>query len=131
MNKSSASRGILSTVATVLLGLEATLMAVFAVGYVVYALVDDSFTRLGLGLAVVFALFAAGLVATTLGFARGKRFAFSAAVTWQLMQASVAVWLMSSQPAAAVALLAAAIVVGFAAMRAASRWAAGDPLGQD
>jgi hypothetical protein len=104
-------------VALAILGAETALVAVIAVGYVAYALIDRSFSGLGLALAAVAALLAAGLGIFTRGFVQRRRFALGGAMTWQLMQASVGVWLVGTFPVVGALLIASAAVVVFAVFR--------------
>lgn len=117
MNKRRAPGASLDVVALCLLALETLATAAIAVGYVIYGLLDDSFTALGWSLAGVAAVMAAGIGIFTWGFARRKRFALGGAVTWQLMQASVGVSLVSALPLVGVVLVVAALVVSWAAVR--------------
>ena len=117
MHKQAGAVALLDLAAVALLGLETALMGLFAIGYVVYALLDSDFTGLGASLAAVAAIMAAGIGLFTWGFARRRRFALSGALTWQLMQASVGVWALAMRPAAGVALIASAGVVTAAVLR--------------
>ena len=108
---------MVDAVALGILGAETALVAVIALGYVAYALIDRSFTGLGLALAAVAAILAAGLGMFTRGFAQRKRFALGGAMTWQLMQASVGVWLLGTFPIVGALLIASAVIVAVAVFR--------------
>ena len=117
MHKPQPARSVLDVVAIAILGLETALVGVIAVGYVVYALLDSEFSGLGVSLAVVAAIMATGAGFFTWGYARRRRFALGGAMTWQLMQASVGVWLVGTRPVPGVALLLCAVIVAVAVMR--------------
>lgn len=108
---------ILDLVALVILVVETVATALVAVGYGVYALLDSDNPTMAAALGGVMAVFAIGIGAFTWGFAKRRRFALSGALAWQLMQASVGVWLMTSVPAAGAALIVLALVVAVAAVR--------------
>ena len=103
--------------ALVILSAETCLVAVIAVGYVAYALIDQSFSGLGLSLAAIAAILAAALGLFTRGFAQRKRFALGGAMTWQLMQVSVGVWLLGTRPLVGVPLILTALIVAFAVLK--------------
>lgn len=128
MHKTAPERSLLDLAAIAILALETAVVAVIAVGYVVYALLDAEFSGLGVALAVVAAIMAVGAGFFTWGYARRRRFALGGALTWQLMQASVGVWLLGSNPVLGVSLLVAAVVVTVAVMRRQAALGASDPL---
>ncbi|NTV39564.1 MAG: hypothetical protein HGA51_06350 [Demequinaceae bacterium] len=117
MHKSKSAAVAVDVLALVILAAETALVAVIALGYAAYALMDRSFSGLGLALAAVAAVLAVGLGLFTRGFARRRRFALGGAMTWQLMQASVGVWLLGTFPVFGALLIAAAVVVAFAVFR--------------
>ena len=117
MHKSTGNTGLLDLLALGLLGAETALVGVIAIGYGAYALIDRSFSGLGLSLACVALVLALGLGLFTRGFAKRRRFALGGAMTWQLMQASVGVWLLGTLPVVAVALIVAAAIVAFAVLK--------------
>ncbi|NYI40774.1 hypothetical protein [Demequina lutea] len=117
MHKSRSATALVDAVALVILVAETALVAVIAVGYVAYALMDRSFSGLGLSLAAVAAILAAGLGLFTRGFAKRRRFALGGAMTWQLMQASVGVWLLGAFPIVGALLIAAAVMVAVAVFK--------------
>lgn len=117
MHKSTGRTGFLDLLALGLLGAETALVSVIAIGYGAYALIDRSFSGLGLSLACVALVLALGLGVFTRGFAKRRRFALGGAMTWQLMQASVGVWLLGTLPVVAVALIVAAAIVAFAVLK--------------
>jgi uncharacterized membrane protein len=117
MHKSSSATALVDAVALVILGLETALVAVIAVGYVAYSLIDGSFSGLGLSIAAVAAILAAGLGIFTRGFAKRRRFALGGAMTWQLMQASVGVWIFGAFPVVGALLIVAAVIVVVAVFR--------------
>jgi hypothetical protein len=117
MNKSTRTAAAIDAVALAILVAETALVVVIALGYVAYALLQSSFTGLGLALATVAAILAAGLGLFTRGFAKRRRFALGGAMTWQLMQASVGVWLLGTFPFFGAMLIAAAVVVAAAVFK--------------
>ena len=117
MHKTSSVAGFLDVSALVILAVETALVAVISVGYVAYALVERSFSGLGWSLAAVAAILAVGLGAFTRGFAKRRRFALGGAMTWQLMQASVGVWLLGTLSVVGALLIASAVVVAIAVFR--------------
>jgi|GEM_PF-899257 len=117
MHKAKSAAGLLDVSALVILGLETALVAVIAVGYAAYALFERSFSGLGWSLAAVAAILAVGLGLFTRGFAQRRRFALGGAMTWQLMQASVGVWVLGTLPVVGAALIATAAVVGVAVVK--------------
>ena len=117
MHKSSTVTTLVDAVALAILVLETALVAVISVGYVAYSLMDRTFTGLGLSIAAVGAILAAGLGIFTRGFAKRRRFALGGAMTWQLMQASVGVWVFGALPVVGVLLIVAAVVVMVAVFR--------------
>ncbi len=117
MHKPRGAYAVLDAIALVLLALETLAVAVIAVGYAVYALLERDFSGLGWSLAAVAAIMAAGLGIFTWGFAGNKRFALGGVVTWQLMQASVGVWLLGSIPAVGLMLVVAAALAAWSAVR--------------
>ena len=127
MHKTAPGRSLLDLAAIVILALETAVVAVIAVGYVVYALLDAEFSGLGVALAVVAAIMAVGAGFFTWGYARRRRFALGGALTWQLMQASVGVWVMGAQPVLGVALVATAAVVVAAVLRRQAAQGAQEP----
>jgi len=124
MDKSRRAWVSLDGIALILLVLETVGTLVVAVGYVVYALLDDEMTSLGAALAAVIAVMGAGLAVFTWGYARHKRFALGGVVTWQLMQVSVGVSVFPALPAVGIPLIVSAIVVAWAAMRRLSAYRA-------
>lgn len=117
MDKSTRVTALVDAAALVILAAETALMTVIAVGYAAYALIDRSFSGLGLSLAGVAAILAVGLGLFTRGFSKRRRFALGGAMTWQLMQASVGVWLLGTFPAVGAALIATAIIVAVAVFK--------------
>jgi hypothetical protein len=117
MHKSTSTTALMDAVALAILVAETALVAVIALGYVAYALIDRSFSGLGLSLAAVAAILAAGLGLFTRGFAKRRRFALGGAMTWQLMQASVGVWLLGTFPFVGAMLIAAAVIVAVAVFK--------------
>lgn len=117
MDKSRGAAPVLDLAAVVILALETALVAVIALGYATYSLVDRSYTGLGLSLALVAAILAAGLGVFTRGYAKRRRYALGGALTWQLMQASVGVWLMGTLPVVGAALIVTAAIVAVAVFR--------------
>jgi hypothetical protein len=111
MHKPRGVAAVIDTTALVVLALETVLVAAISVGYVAYALIERSFSGLGWSLAAVAAILATGMALFTRGFARHQRFALGGALTWQLMQASVGVWVLGTRPALGAALIASAAVV--------------------
>ena len=75
------------------------------------------FTGLGLSIAAVAAILAVGLGLFTRGFAKRRRFALGGAMTWQLMQASVGVWLLGAFPVVGALLIVAAVIVAVAVFK--------------
>jgi hypothetical protein len=122
MDKPRRTWASLDGAALILLVLETVGTLFVAVGYVVYALLDDEMTSLGAALAVVIAVMGAGLAVFTWGYARDKRFALGGVVTWQLMQLSVGVSVFPALPAVGIPLILSAIVVAWAAMRRLSAY---------
>jgi hypothetical protein len=88
-----------------------------AVGYGVYSLLDAESPGLSAALAAVMAVFAAGVGVFAWGFAKRRRFALSGALAWQLMQASVGVWLLAAWPLVGAGLIVLAAVVAVAVVR--------------
>ncbi len=117
MYKGRDTTALIDAVALTILVAETALVAVIALGYVAYALIERSFTGLGLALAAVAAILAAGLGLFTRGFAKRRRFALGGAMTWQLMQASVGVWLLGTFPFVGAMLIAAAVLVAVAVFK--------------
>ncbi len=117
MHKTPRSWAVLDLVALVVLTLETVAASLMAVGYGVYALLGSENPGMAAALGGVMAVFAAGVGVFTWGFARRRRFALSGALAWQLMQASVGVWLLTVWPLVAVALIVAAAVVTAAVVR--------------
>lgn len=117
MEKSTHRNTLVDVVALVILAAETALVAVISLGYVSYALIDRSFSGLGLSLAAVAAILAVGLGVFTRGFARHRRFALGGALTWQLMQASVGVWLLGTYPIPGALLIATASAVVVAVVK--------------
>ena len=127
MYKSGLSRSILDLAALLLMALETAATALVAIGYAIYALVDRQFSGLGVSLAAVAAIMAFGIGAFTWGFATHKRFALGGALTWQLMQASVGVWMVTTRPVVGAALIATAAVVTVAVVRRQSAYGKDGP----
>ncbi len=117
MRKRTSATALVDGVALVILVAETALVAVISIGYAAYALMDRSFSGLGLSLAAVAAILAAGLGLFTRGFAKRRRFALGGAMTWQLMQASVGVWLLGTFPVFGALLIAAALIVAVAVFK--------------
>ena len=117
MHKSTSTTAVMDAVALAILVAETAFVAVIALGYVAYALIDRSFSGLGLSLAAVAAILASGLGLFTRGFAKRRRFALGGAMTWQLMQASVGVWLLGTLPFVGAMLIAAAVIVAVAVFK--------------
>lgn len=117
MHKTRSGTAVVDAAALVILVAETALVAVIAVGYAAYALIDRSFSGLGVSLAAVAAILAAGLGMFTRGFAQRRRYALGGAMTWQLMQASVGVWLLGTLPVVGGALIATAVVVAIAVFK--------------
>lgn len=117
MHKSRSATALVDAAALVILVAETALVAVIALGYVVYSLIDRSFSGLGLSIAAVAAILAAGLGLFTRGFAKRRRFALGGAMTWQLMQASVGVWLLGTFPVPGALLIATAVIVSVAVFK--------------
>ena len=117
MRKGKSVTVLVDAVALVILGAETALVSVIALGYAAYALIDRSFSGLGLALAAVAAILAVGLAIFARGFAQRRRFALGGAMTWQLMQASVGVWLLGTLPVFGSLLIAAAVIVAFAVFK--------------
>ena len=117
MHKSGNTTALMDAVALAILVAETALVAVIALGYVAYALMDRSFSGLGLSLAAVAAILAVGLGLFTRGFAKRRRFALGGAMTWQLMQASVGVWLLGTFPVFGAMLIATAVIVAAAVFK--------------
>lgn len=129
MHNPEKPTGILDVAALVILVAETALVGVIAVGYAVYSLVDRSFTGLGLALAAVAAILAAALALFTRGFAQRRRFALGGAMTWQLMQASVGVWLLGTFAVFGAALIATAVLVAVAVFKRQSALGRTEPDG--
>ncbi|MCB2412092.1 hypothetical protein LGT39_04415 [Demequina sp. TTPB684] len=126
MNKNERVSSVLDLVARVLLVVETLIAAFMAVGYALYALLDADDRALSAALAGVMAVFAAGLAAFAWGYAKRRRFALSGALAWQLMQASVGVWLLSVWPAVGGALLVLAAIVTLAVIRRLAAYGASE-----
>jgi len=124
MHKRTRPAAVLDTAALVVLGAETALVGVIAVGYAAYALLERSFSGLGWSLAGVAAVLAVGLGMFTRGFALRRRYALGGAMTWQLMQVSVGVWLAGSLPVAGVALIVSAVLVAVAVFKRQAAWGA-------
>lgn len=125
MHKPRGSAAVVDRAALVILALETVLMAVISVGYAAYALIERTFSGLGWSLAGVAAILAVGMALFTRGFAQRKRYALGGALTWQLMQASVGVWVLGTLPVVGVALIVTAVVVVIAVVKRQS--ALGEP----
>jgi len=117
MNKPRIWGKSIDVVALVSLVIEAVATAAIAVGYGIYALLDSENPGMAAALGGVMAIFAVGVGAFAWGFAKRRRFALSGALAWQLMQASVGVWLLSVIPVVGVALILLAAVVTLAVVR--------------
>lgn len=124
MNKQGVLWRVIDAFALVIIVLEAILAAVLGFGYAFYAVADERLARLGWGLAVVLAILAAAMFAVAYAWARSKRWATGAALSWQLMQASMGVWFFGADALVGSLLLITAAVVGFAAVRRHMKWAA-------
>lgn len=117
MNKNASRARPLDAVAAVLLVLETLYVAFLATAYGLYAVQEVSSRRLYTGVAVVGALLAIGVAAVTWGWVRRRRFATSAALSWQLLQLSLGVWVLGASPLAGLVMIGAAIVVAVAALK--------------
>ncbi len=131
MKKGTSATGIVDGVALAILAAETALVAVIAIGYAAYALMDRSFSGLGLSLAAVAAILAAGLGLFTRGFAKRRRFALGGAMTWQLMQASVGVWLLGTFPVFGALLIVAAVIVAVAVFKRQAALGRHEPVDLD
>lgn len=131
MNKQGYFWRVVDVIALVIIVLEAILAAVLGFGYAFYAVADERLARLGWGLAVVLAILAAAMFAVAYAWAKSRRWATGAALSWQLMQASMGVWFFGADALVGLALLLSAAVVGFAAVRRHLRWAATQSQEQD
>lgn len=117
MDKPHRARGVLDLLALVILVIETVAMSFAAVGYGVYALLGSENPAMAAALGGVMAVFAVGVGAFSWGFAKRRRFALSGALAWQLMQASVGVWLLASWPVVGTVLILLATVVTVAVAR--------------
>lgn len=117
MDKPRVVSGPLEATALVLLSLETIVTALLTVGYALYAIEATESTRLYWGVTAVMAMFTAGLAFTSWGWVRRKRFAPSAALTWQLLQLSLGVWVLGANVAVGLVMVTAAAVIVVAAMR--------------
>ncbi|PKQ17815.1 MAG: hypothetical protein CVT68_06580 [Actinobacteria bacterium HGW-Actinobacteria-8] len=117
MRKPQGKSAVLDLIALAILILETLATAFVAVGYLIYALLDSQDSAMAVALGGVMAVFALGVGAFSWGFARRRRFALSGALAWQLMQASVGVWLITAWPLVGVVLILLAAVVPVAVVR--------------
>jgi hypothetical protein len=117
MNKPRRSGNVIDALALTVLVIETLATAAIAVGYGVYALLDSESPGLAAALGGVMAVFAIGVGVFAWGFAKRRRFALSGALAWQLMQASVGVWLLSVIPVVGVVLILLSAVVTYAVVR--------------
>lgn len=117
MHKSRGFTTVLDLVALAILVLETLATAFAAVGYGIYALLDSQNPGMAAALGGVMAVFAFGVGAFSWGFAKRRRYALSGALAWQLMQASVGVWLITAWPLVGAALIFSAAVVTVAVVR--------------
>jgi len=117
MHKPQGLSAVLDLIALVILVLETLATAFVAVGYGIYALLDSESPGMAAALGGVMAVFAFGVGTFSWGFAKRRRFALSGALAWQLMQASVGVWLITAWPLAGAALILLAAVVAVAVVR--------------
>lgn len=117
MHKPRALSAVLDLIALAILILETLATAFLAVGYGIYALLDSQDPGMAAALGGVMAVFALGVGAFSWGFAKRRRFALSGALAWQLMQASVGVWLITAWPLVGTALILLAAVVTVAVVR--------------
>lgn len=117
MDKPQRTGAVLDLLALVILVLETVAISFAAVGYGVYALLGSENPGMAAALGGVMAIFAVGVGAFSWGFARRRRFALSGALAWQLMQASVGVWLLASWPVVGTVLILLATVVTVAVAR--------------
>lgn len=117
MHKSQDKSAVLDLIALAILILETLATAFVAVGYGIYSLIDSQDSGMAAALGGVMAVFALGVGAFAWGFAKRRRFALSGALAWQLMQASVGVWLITAWPLVGVALILLATVVTVAVVR--------------
>ncbi len=127
MRKPQRVSGVLDLFAVAILVLETVATAFAAVGYGVYALLDSDNPAMAASLGGVMAVFAIGVGAFSWGFARRRRFALSGALAWQLMQASVGVWLFSDWPVVGAVLILLAAVVTVAVVRRQAAYGATGP----
>ncbi len=128
MHKTQRVSGVLDLVALVILVAETVLASFIAVGYGVYALLDSGDPGLAAALAGVMAVFAVGVGVFARGFAKRRRFALSGALAWQLMQASVGVWLVAVWPLAGALLIVLAAVVTIAVVRRLAAYGSSEPM---
>lgn len=117
MHKPRALSAVLDLIALAILILETLATAFLAVGYGIYALLDSQNPGMAAALGGVMAVFALGVGAFSWGFAKRRRFALSGALAWQLMQASVGVWLIKAWPLVGAVLILLAAVVTVAVVR--------------
>lgn len=117
MHKPPALSAVLDLIALAILILETLGTAFVAVGYWIYALLDSQDPGMAAALGGVMAVFAVGVGAFSWGFAKRRRFALSGALAWQLMQASVGVWLITAWPLVGTVLILLAAVVTVAVVR--------------
>ncbi len=117
MHKARGFSATLDLIALVILVLETLATAFVAVGYGIYALLDSENPGMAAALGGVMAVFALGVGAFSWGFAKRRRFALSGALAWQLMQASVGVWLITAWPLVGASLILLAAVVTAAVVR--------------
>lgn len=117
MYKPQGFSAVLDVIALAILVLETLATAFAAVGYGVYSLLDSENPGMAAALGGVMAVFALGVGAFSWGFAKRRRFALSGALAWQLMQASVGVWLITAWPLVGAALILLAAVVTVAVVR--------------
>ncbi len=117
MHKPQGFAAVFDFIALAILVLETLATAFVAVGYGIYALLDSQDPGLSAALGAVMAVLAAGAGVFAWGFARHRRFALSGALAWQLMQASVGIWLFPWRPLAGAALILLAVVVTIAVAR--------------
>ncbi len=115
---------VLDPVALAILVMETVATAFAAVGYGIYALLDSQRPGVAAALGAVMAMFAIGVGAFSWGFAKRRRFALSGALAWQLMQASVGVWLITVWPLVGAVLIILAAIVTIAVVRRQSAYGA-------
>lgn len=113
MNKVSAGRArTLEVIAAFGLGIEALALVAAAIIYGVYAALGES-EVIGfiLGIGAFCLLLAAGVGLAARGMWRGRRWARSVGITWQVFQAGLGMAVMSARPAVGVIFITLALLV--------------------